>query len=205
MTLLSTQFNPRLLHDTVFWFPRHLFHFVPEPEFFFPSFWCLFALALIRAPWLTALGSLVASPCSPSVTGKIHTTRIAPCRDFLATDTLLVKASPTPQSRADFFPQLFEIHLPVDSLAQFVTPHSITSPEVPITSAQPSDASLLVRICLSKSVTQIASSTPCKITFSDRKDMKLSNALLLIQRDFQHASGRPKSPSLQLFILLGQF
>ena len=100
------------LHDTVFRFPCHLFHSAPDPEFFFPSFWCLFALVFIRAPWLTTLGFLVPSPCFPSVAGKIHTGGIAPRRHFPATAALLFKASPH-RSELNSFPRLFEIHLPV--------------------------------------------------------------------------------------------
>ena len=54
---------------------------------------------------------------------------------------------------------------PIIWLSPVLTSHSVTSPKVPITSTQPNNAFLLVRIWLSKSVTQMTSSTRWRLNF----------------------------------------
>lgn len=193
------------LHDTVFLFPCHLFHSVLNPESFFPSSGYLFSTAVHQSSLANHTG-LSGYCATVSIAGKTCTGRIAFGEIFPAIPSLHLEVL-SHRFRLTFFFSLNCLKSPFLSSdqAQFLTPHSVTSPKVPVTSTQPSDGFWLVRICLSKSVTQITSSTPWKIKFSNGKDMKSSNTLLLIQRDFQHISGQPMSLSRRLFFLLGQF
>lgn len=103
-----------------------------------------------------------------SITGKTCTGRTALGGDFPALGTLLFESSPH-RFKLTFFSQLFEIQLPVIWLCPDFNSSLYHLSQVPITSTQPSHAFLLLRIWWSKSVTQIASSTPWKIKVSDGK------------------------------------
>lgn len=100
-----------ILRDTVFWFPCHLFYFVLDPKFFFPSFW------VPLSHWSSSESSLAnhtgfsGDVSVISIAGKICTGRAALWRDFPAIGTLLCEASPH-RFKLTFFSSLFEIHLP---------------------------------------------------------------------------------------------
>lgn len=119
--------------------PCHLFNFVLDPEFFFPSLWVpplhwsSSESCLANRTGFSDYNSVISIP------GKTCTGRTALGGDFPALGTLLFEASPH-RFKLTFLSQLFEIQLPVIWLCPDFNSSLYHLSQVPITSTQPSSA-----------------------------------------------------------------
>lgn len=167
--LSSTYFNPQILlnwlsvtQSSCFPAISSILFLILSPSFHLSG--CLFCTGIHQSSLANHTGfsgyfSMVSIP------GKICTGRILLWRDFPAIVILHFEDLAHRFKLTFFSLNCLKFPLPIIWLSPVLTPHSVTSLKVPVTSTQPNDAFLLVRIWLSKSVTQITSSTRWRLNF----------------------------------------